>query len=127
MTVRIVILVLLASTVMALALRYRAGREADIRRGAVGLPRLPEWLRAPSGRTWVVFTTPWCTSCEAVEADLQARFPDDTVVRVDAVEHPELTQRYDVRRAPTVLAAGPDGAVSTRAVGLDGVRQTLGA
>jgi hypothetical protein len=125
MVLRLALLVVLTGAVAVVALAHRARRRADARRGADGLPPLPDWLVARAGRTWVVVTTPWCRSCDVVESDLQQRFPHDTVVKVDAVDHPDLARRYDIRRAPTVLGAGSDGVVSTRAVGVDGLHAEL--
>ena len=70
----------------------------------------------------MIFTTPMCVSCSAVEAELHTAYPDDVVVKVDATEEPQLAERYRVRRAPTVLHADRSGRVLLRLVGADAVR-----
>ena len=70
----------------------------------------------------MIFTTPMCVSCGAIEAELHTAYPDDVVVKVDATEEPQLAERYRVRRAPTVLHADRSGRVLLRLVGADAVR-----
>jgi len=120
-TGRLAVLVVLAAVVAVAAWAYRRRSVRDGIRGPGGLPPVPAELLGP-GTTWVIFTTPLCGSCAAVEAELRRSRPDDTVVKVDATVHAALAGAYDVRRAPTVLRAGADGRVTERLVGPDAVR-----
>lgn len=86
------------------------------------LPAVPAALRHGADRTWVVFTTPYCATCEPVKQQLQVDDPGARVVTVDATREPHLADRYEVRSAPTVLLADGDGAVQARLVGAQAVR-----
>ena len=125
MAARLVVLVVLAFAVGGLAVVYRLRRRADGRRGSAGLPPLPADLVGQSDATWVVFTTPWCVSCDQVEQMLGDAFPRDHVVKVDATVRTELADLYDVRRAPTIVRADAVGSVTDRLVGVEGVRALL--
>lgn len=80
-------------------------------------PRLPDALVEGSARTWVVFTTPLCASCDTVIGDIAAHEPHARVVKVDATVDRALAGAYGVRSAPTVVLAGEGGEVTTRLVG----------
>lgn len=123
MTARLAVLGLVALGVAlaAWAHRYRSGRDGA--RGIHGLPPVPAHLLG-AGTTWVIFTTPLCASCGAVEAELRRAFPQDALVKVDATAAPELAERYHVRRAPTVLRVDGRGTVTERLVGADAVRRS---
>jgi hypothetical protein len=130
MAVRLAILVLLGVGVAVAVTLYRARSDHDAglrSRDAAGdeWPPVPGELLAAAARTWLVFTTPMCASCPQVQADLESTFPGDAVVKVDATEHPELAQRYAVRRAPTTLLASADGSVLDRLVGPEAVRSFI--
>jgi hypothetical protein len=124
---RILVLLVLGALVAGLALRYLRGRRADASVDATALPQLPAALRAPATATWVIFTTPLCASCDAVEAQLRAAHPADAVLKVDATREPALAERYRVRRAPTVVHADPSGRVIERLVGAEAVREHVTA
>lgn len=94
-------------------------------RGEARWPDLPAGLAAADRPTWVVLTTPYCASCDAVKADLVARDPGSAVRTVDATEQPDVADRYEIRRAPTVLRAEPGGRVVERLVGPEAVRAWL--
>jgi len=80
----------------------------------------------PPPATWVIFSTPLCVSCTAVQADLERHFPHHRVVKIDATERPDLAARYEVRRAPTTILADAKGVVVERLVGPEGVRAFIG-
>jgi glutaredoxin len=82
-------------------------------------------LAAGAARTWVLFTTPWCASCGAVEERLHNTDPAATVVKIDATRDAELTRAFSVRSAPTVLLAAGDGHVEARLVGAEAVERYL--
>lgn len=90
-------------------------------------PKVPEALRAGADRTWVVFTTPYCATCEPVRASLVASDPGARVVTVDATREPHLAAAFHVRSAPTVILAGADGEVRARLVGAAAVSEHLAA
>lgn len=89
--------------------------------------RLPAALVADADRTWVVFTTPYCASCEPVRTRLESFDPDARVVKVDATAEPALAREQRVRAAPTVLLAGRDGVVIERLVGAGAVNDFVAA
>lgn len=124
MTIRLLLLVVLAGGVVWLRALLHRARAADERRGADTLPDVPAALRG-GGPAWIVFTTPTCVACRTVTDDIARARPDDVVVRVDATTDPELAQRWDVRRAPTTLRADADGRVLARLVGAEAVRRHL--
>jgi thiol-disulfide isomerase/thioredoxin len=123
--VRLGLVALILVLVAGAALAYRRSRTLDERRGVYGLPPLPLELVSGASGTWVIFTTPYCVSCEAVERDLRRVYPAEAVVKIDATERPELAERYGIRRAPTVLRSDPAGRVLARIVGPEGVRRHL--
>lgn len=130
MGTRLTILIALAMFVAAAVLlhRRRASRDESLGRtdeqgGA--WPVVPPALLEDSPRTWVIFTTPLCASCPQVQAELESSFPGDRVVKVDAVEHAELADRYAIRRAPTTLLADEHGSVLDRLVGPEAVRSYI--
>lgn len=93
-----------------------------------------EWRRSPSptddllagaDKTWAVFTTPWCASCDTVTAYLADADPSARVVTVDATERPALAGRFHVRTAPTVVLID-GGVVQERLVGAAAVRDYVG-
>jgi hypothetical protein len=133
-----VVAVLLAAGVV-ITRRYRRHSSDDAARGAVDAagerlwPALPPELTNDAsdaqGRpmpTWVIFTTPLCVSCNAVQHDLERSFPHHRVRKVDATEHPELADLYGVRRAPTTVLADTSGQIIERLVGPEAVRDFIG-
>lgn len=127
MLVRLLIILVLAAIVAVIALRYARSRRLDAAVAVDGLPALPPGIVQHEARTWVIFTTPLCVSCNAVEAELHVAYPGDAVVKVDATEEPQLAERYRVRRAPTVLHADRSGRVLLRLVGAEAVRDHVAA
>lgn len=115
MTRPLIVLALVAGFALARVLyrRWRAGLHAESR----DVPALTADLLAGADRTWVVFTTPWCASCDTVTSHLSAHDPDARIVKVDATDDPALAGAFHVRAAPTVLLADGDGAVRRRLVG----------
>lgn len=109
--------------VRRLYVRWRAGLHREHR----DHPRLPSALLDGASRTWVVFTTPYCASCEPVERQLRTSDPSARVVKVDATRSPRLATAFHVRSAPTVLLADRNGEVQTRLVGAGAVHNYLSA
>jgi thiol-disulfide isomerase/thioredoxin len=107
--------------VLAIALGTRLYRAWRMRIGAdtEPVPRLPNAL-LDGERTWVVFTTPYCATCEPVVKALQSK--GDRVVKVDATREPRLADDFRIKAAPTALLADATGEVQTRLVGADAVR-----
>jgi len=97
--------------------QWRAGLHNESRT----VPRLPSDLIGGAERAWVVFTTPYCATCEPVKQRLAAHDPDARVITVDATREPHLANAFHVRAAPTVLGADSSGEVHTRLVGADAV------
>ncbi len=132
MVERLVVVLALVAVAALVAAAYRCRRRDDERLGALDAPNgearwphLPNDLRSATGPTWVIFTTPLCASCEGVRAALVAHDPDSHVVTVDATVHPELSDRYGVRRAPTTVLADPTGRITERLVGPEAVLDHL--
>lgn len=133
MVARLAILAVLAMFVAVAVLAHRRRSARDEALGAADAdgtrwPEVPDhFLDAGAPRTWLIFTTPMCASCPQVQADLESSFPSDRVVKVDAVEHAELADRYSIRRAPTTLLADAEGSVLDRLVGPEAVRSYIAA
>lgn len=89
--------------------------------------RLPAHLVEGAGRTWVVFTTPYCASCGPVTDRLRSEDPGARVAVVDAMAEPALADAFRIRSAPTVLLADADGMVQARLVGAAAVDDYLQA
>lgn len=123
--VRLAVVAVLLVGVALVTAWYRRRAVLDAGRGVVGLGALPTELH-DGHPTWVIFTTPVCASCAAVEAQLRDAFPHHRVTKVDATQRPDLADAYEVRRAPTTLFAGSDGVVLERLVGPEAVRDFVG-
>lgn len=117
-----VLVVVLVVLLVVLARRVYFGWRGRLAGDNAPVPRLPAELLAGAERTFVVFTTPWCASCEPITVDLRSADPDARVVTVDATREPLLADAFRVRTAPTVLLADDEGAVQARFVGADAVR-----
>src|SRR5260370_13993473 len=76
-----------------------------VRTEAVAHPRLPAELVQGAERTWVVFTTPYCATCEPVRDRLMAADPAATVLTIDATRRTDLADAFRIRSAPTTLLA----------------------
>ena len=140
--IRLLIVVVLGGLIAVVNLVYRQRRSADAALGAVDAttgaarwPDLPTELLDPAGAkaapahgtaTWVIFSTPLCVSCAAVQADLERHFPHHRVHKIDAIERPDLADPYDVRRAPTTIVADATGRIIERLVGPEAVREFIG-
>ncbi len=118
------VVVLIAAAIAALTLVYRRRSATDEALGTVDVttggalwPNLPDELRGSRTATWVIFSTPLCTSCSAVQTQLERSFPHHRVLKIDATERPELADLYHVRRAPTTVVADATGAIVERFVG----------
>ncbi|HEX5616643.1 MAG TPA: thioredoxin family protein [Acidimicrobiia bacterium] len=121
---------LLVLAIAAVALGWVIGRRNQVARAAARpapLPAVPPALRAGAPRTWVIFTTRYCVSCDRVEARVRAAEPDVRVVRVDAEREPLLARSFRVRSAPTTVVADERGVVQARLVGADAVDEYLRA
>ena len=116
--VRLLVVVVLAFVVLLVARRFRQWR-AEVRTEQPATPLVPLSLRAGAERTWVIFTTPMCATCGPIEDRLRTTDPDANVVRIDALEQPQLSHAFKVRSAPTVLLADGEGRVQARLVGAE--------
>lgn len=146
---RLAVVVVLVGLIFVLNARYRRRSFLDVGVGAVDAagtnlwPDLPADLSAaridgadatgsPTGSsrprpTWIIFTTPLCVSCSAVQANLERHFPHHVVRKVDATERPDLADLYGVRRAPTTVLADTTGRIVERLVGPEAVRDFIGS
>lgn len=123
--IRPLIVAIVLAVVGGITWWYQRRRAADVRRGAHDLDPLPVEFRHGVA-TWLIFTTPVCASCSAVNAALLDAFPHHRVEKVDATQRPELADRYGVRRAPTTLLADANGIIIERLVGPEAVRDFVG-
>lgn len=124
---RLAVILVLAAVVALLAFRYRRGVAADAERG--GASAGTAWPIVPAAQlvpdvacTWMVFTTPWCASCDQVKATLAEAFPHHGVRTVDATVEVALGEAFEVQRAPTTLLVDRHGRVLERLVGPEAVR-----
>jgi thiol-disulfide isomerase/thioredoxin len=124
MTMRFVLLAMLAGGIVWMRWNMRSRAAADRNRPTRDLPTVPSALRGGTS-AWVIFTTPTCVACRSVEQMLAEHRPGERVVLVDATTDPELAQRWKVQRAPTTLLADNNGTVVARLVGAEAVRQHL--
>jgi len=140
---RLLLVAILVGAGAGLTWSYRRRRTMDGGRGAIDAatgerrwPDLPADVGVaagepdptePTDRTWVIFTTPLCVSCDAVRADLTRHEPASRVLTIDATVRPDLSDRYGVQRAPTTILADRDGHIIERVVGPEGIRAYLQA
>jgi hypothetical protein len=134
LTTRLLVLVAFVVVVGAITAWYKRRSAADEALGATDAvtgehrwPALPDDLRGERPATWVIFTTPYCASCNAVQAQLEAAFPHHEVRKVDATERTDLADAYEVRRAPTTIVADAAGTIVERLVGPESVAAFIGA
>ena len=119
-----VVAALLCLFVLARALHARRMSALQGPAGGPG-PRLPAGLLGDGPRTWLVFTTPWCASCEPAAERLRTADPEARVAIVDATRERALADAFSVRSAPTALLADGDGEVRARLVGAAAVDRYL--
>jgi hypothetical protein len=62
------------------------------------------------GRAVLAFTHPLCSECQEIEE----RFSDRALIRVDISNRPEIARRYGVSYVPTVVEVDEDGSVLGR-------------
>ena len=120
MIVRAVVVVAILFAIALAGRLYRSWRRR-VQSEQPAHPLVPASLLAGAGRTWVVFTSPYCATCGPVEARLRASDPEARVVKVDATREPHLADSFSVRSAPTVLLADGAGNVTVRLVGAEAV------
>lgn len=127
----VVLAVVVAIALVNVAYRRRRATDAalgstDETTGEARWPDLPAELRDGTRATWIIFSTPLCVSCSAVQSDLERNFPHHIVRKVDATERPDLAELYRVRRAPTTIVADITGQIVERLVGPEAVREFIG-
>lgn len=122
--------VLVAASVLGLALRRRAGRfrTAPARPAGQAAGPGPDVLTEADlggslGRqaTLVQFSTAFCAPCRPTRqilAQVAGMVDGVAHVEVDAASRLDLARRLRINSTPTVLVLGPDGAIVKRAVGL---------
>jgi hypothetical protein len=94
-----------------------------VRTEEVAHPRLPGDLLGGADRTWVVFTTPYCATCEPVRDRLAAADPAARVLTIDATRRTDLADAFRIRSAPTTLLADASGTIRARLVGAEAVAE----
>jgi len=115
-------IVVIAVFQVAMTLVLRRRRENVAPRGT---GTIPPHLLDGAERTWIVFTTPWCATCEPVVERLRRAEPASNVRMVDATVERALADSLRVRSAPTAVLADEDGVVHTQLVGVDAVADYL--
>lgn len=103
----------LAWAAIRLAVESRRRNTAPRREGS----SLPSHITEGAERTWAVFTTPMCTTCDPVIELLRAAEPASRVVKIDATVERSLADSLGVRSAPTAVLAHCDGRVRMQLVG----------
>lgn len=87
---------------------------------ALGAHTFDEFVRSSDRPVLVDFWAEWCAPCKVFDpvlADFAARHPDVSLASVDIDANPELTVRFGVMSAPTLVLLAPDGETRWRAVG----------
>lgn len=84
------------------------------RSGAEDLVRAYDVGRA--GALVLAFTTPDCVPCKTVQRPaleaLERRFPGQVITReIDALDAPDLAQRFGILTVPSTVVIGPDGEI----------------
>ena len=89
------------------------------RRWKIGLQRPVDHPRLPTELAggWVVFTTPYCATCEPVKDRLRSLDPATPLHTVDATREPRLADAFKIKSAPTALLSDDRGQVRERLVG----------
>ena len=118
-----VLLVVLLIALMALAVLVR--RRRPTRTTLDGDTQLPIDLIGGGSANWIVFTTPYCVSCDTVADLLREDDPTASVQVADVSERPDLARDLGIRRAPTTLLADGEGRIRLKLVGLEAVREHL--
>lgn len=63
-------------------------------------------------RQLLFFFAPWCQPCRLMEKELiiplERLVPPDSIRRIDAQAHPQIAEKYDVRRLPTAMLVEND-------------------
>lgn len=113
----------LARRLLKQAMDRRASNVAPRRAGAA----LPARITAGADRTWVVFTTPWCATCDPVVDRLRAADPEGRVLKLDATVERSLADALGIRSAPTTVLADVDGTVRAQLIGPAAVGDYLAA
>lgn len=107
------------------ALLRRLIKQRLDRRRVTTAPRtsaaLPARITGGADRTWVVFTTPMCTTCDPVVERLRTAEPSTNVIKIDATVERDLADSLRIRTAPTAVLADAGGVVHTQLVGADAV------
>ena len=111
--VRLLVMLGLVTVVAVIAFASRWARARSAARPRP-MPPLDRTLTADTPRTWVVFTTQYCATCEPTMERIKRSDPNAQVLKIDVADRPDLARRYDVRRAPTVLVADEDGTIRAR-------------
>jgi len=115
-----IVIIAVFQVAMTLVLRRRRENVAPRGKGTI-----PSQLLDGAERTWIVFTTPWCATCEPVVERLRLAEPASNVRMVDATVERELADSLRVRSAPTAVLADEDGVVHAQLVGVDAVSSYL--
>ena len=120
--VGLLLALVLVRTVLKQALDRRRRNTAPRRPDAT----VPARFTEGADRTWVVFTTPMCTTCDPVVDLLRASQPASRVVKIDATVERSLADALGVRSAPTAVLARADGVIEAQLVGPEAVSDYLG-
>jgi hypothetical protein len=111
------------------ALLRRLLKQAMDRRRTNTAPRthaaIPTRLLGTNDRTWIVFTTPMCTTCAPLVERLRAVEPGSDVRVLDATIERGVAESLRVRTAPTAVLTDRTGVVRTQLVGADAMSHYL--
>lgn len=110
---RVLLVLAIVGVVAVIGALYRRSHARHAAR-PIAAPPFEAEITAGAERTWVVFTTKYCATCEPTIDRLRSDDPDARLVKLDVADRPDLARRYDVRSAPTVLLAAADGTVLSR-------------
>lgn len=68
------------------------------------------------------FSASWCNPCKVLKQNLEG-FTRVPVEEIDCEEHPDISQKYNVRNVPTLVYLNDKDEVVDRTIGLQTIDQ----
>lgn len=117
MVERILILAVVAGGIALLMLAGRAFVAARRRRALAASPFTPDGGAGEAGPVRVLaFSTPQCQQCRLLQkpalAEVEAQTERVEILSIDALEEPELAERYGILTVPSTVVLAPNGRAS---------------
>ena len=117
MVERMLILVAAAGGIALLIMAGRAFVAARRRRALAAAPFTPAGNAGETGPVRVLaFSTPQCQQCRLLQkpalAEVAAQTEQVEILSIDALEQPELAERYGILTVPSTVVLAPNGRAS---------------